>query len=40
MQVFLLLLFCFYEGGGGEAEAALSDVQLSRVPGPDLLCQL
>lgn len=32
--------FLFCAGGRGEAEAALSDVQLSRFPGADLLCQL
>lgn len=29
-----------YPGGGGEAEATLSDVQLSRIAGPDIFCQL
>lgn len=31
---------CSDSGGGGEAEAALSDVQLRRVTGADVLCQL
>lgn len=33
-------VFLFYQGGRGEAEAALPDVQLSRFAGADLLCQL
>lgn len=32
--------FPLCEGGGGEAEAALPDVQLGRLAGPDVLRQL
>lgn len=36
-RICVLLL---YWGGGGQAEATLSDVQLSRITGADILCQL
>ncbi len=42
LSVFLLIVsvLSLYWGGGGKAEAALSDVQLSRITGPDILRQL
>lgn len=35
-----IISVCYLWGGGGEAEAALSDVQLRWVTGADILCQL
>lgn len=34
------MMCLFRQGGGGEAEATLSDAQLSRFSGPDVLCKL